>query len=196
MKQLLAITAVAAVGCTQPAPQAPARPTALPERVVFDFERATLAGVEPWVALFDFTEIGVFEILLRRYDLLGRLPELTDAQRADLAKDDGTPYPAERERKNVGRFFERLAQPTVGTGGCVAASPRWRYNQRLGVAFDPLPPGHDAYEPLRVRINAQLEDGGVIGIRCTGGRGGLALVYTAADNDRGYDLITIYDDGR
>lgn len=200
-------TAAALAACTHGAPSAPAPApkaawpappagTPLPEKVVWDFEHATLAGFEPWVGLFDFAEVGAFEILLRRYDLLGRLPDLTDEEKAKLALDDGTPYPPARERRNVGRFYQRLAQPTVGTGGCTAGPPHWRYNQLLGVPFPPLPPGHEHYEPLRQRINAQLErGGGVIGIRCTGGRGGLALVYTPVANPRGYDLITIYDDG-
>jgi len=208
MKHLFAIALVGALACkgasappaetTPKSSWSPAPATAtLPDQVVWDFEHATLAGVEPWVGLFDFAEVGAFEILLRRYDLLGRLPNLTAAQKADLAKEDGTPYPPERERRNVGRFFERLAQPTVGTGGCTARPPRWHYNQRLGVPFEPLPPGNENYEALRLRINAQLErGGGVVGIRCTGGTGGLALVYTPVDNARGYDLITIYDDGQ
>lgn len=207
MMKRLTLLALAAAACSKPAgPAGPAAPksswapapagASLPDKVIWDFEHATLAGLEPWVGLFDFAEVGAFEILLRRYDLLGRLPDLTEAQKAALAKDDGTPYPAERERRNVGRFFKQLAQPTVGTGGCTGAAPHWRYNQQLGTPFEPLPPGHEHYEPLRLRINAQLErGGGVIGIRCTGGTGGLALVYTPVDNARGYDLITIYDDG-
>lgn len=171
------------------------RPATLPEQVVYDFETAVLTSRDAFTELFDFTEVGVFEILLRRYDLLGRLPDLTEAERADLAKDDGTPYPPERERRNVGNFYKRLAQRTVGTGDCRAETPHWNYNRQLGVPFEPLPPGHEAYEPLRVRINAQLEGGGVVGIRCRGGRGGLALVYSPRDNARGYDIITIYDDG-
>ena len=61
----------------------------------------------------------------------------------------------------------------------------------------PLPAGHESHEPLRLKVNAYLENGqgGVIAIRCPGGTRGLALVYTKRDNERGYDLITIYDDG-
>ena len=179
-------------GATWPAAPAGA---SMADRVVWDFERATLAGREAWTGLFDFAEVGAFEILLRRYDLLGRLPDLTEAEKADLAADDGTPYPAARERKNVGNFYRPLAQRTVGTGGCTAVAPRWRYNQLLGVAFEPLPPEHAHYEPLRQRINAQLTRGGVTGIRCDGGRRGLALVWSERPTARGYDLITIYDDG-
>jgi hypothetical protein len=53
------------------------------------------------------------------------------------------------------------------------------------------PPG---YELLRTHANAWLAKGGVVSLRCTGGKGGLALVYTANDTPRGYSLITIYDD--
>lgn len=200
---LAALAATALAGCPAGAPKngsgAPWPPKPLPaslaERVVWDFEHATLAGLDHWIQLFDFTEVGAFEILLRRYDLLGRLPDLTEDEKAQLARDDGTPYPPERERRNVGRFYEKLARRTVGTGGCTAGTPHWKYNQLLGVPFEPLPAGHEHYEPLRVRINAQLEHGGVVAIRCQGGKGGLALVYTPVRSARGYDLITIYDDG-
>ncbi|MBK7072781.1 MAG: hypothetical protein IPH44_10800 [Myxococcales bacterium] len=177
-----------------PWPPAPL-PRSLAERVVWDFEHATLAGPERWIELFDFTEVGAFEILLRRYDLLGRLTDLTDDEKAELAAEDGTPYPPERERRNVGRFYKLLAQRTVGTGGCAGAAPHWAYNRKLGEMFEPLPPGHEAYEPLRQRINAQLEGGGVIGIRCRGGAKGLALVYSPRRSARGYAIVTIYDDG-
>ncbi|MBE7450454.1 MAG: hypothetical protein HS111_16615 [Kofleriaceae bacterium] len=191
----LAVVAAAAA-CGSRAPSRPPRPASVPEQVVYDFEAAVLDGRAAFEGLFDFVEVGAFEILLRRYDLLGRLPYLTDEERADLEADDGTPYPPERERRNVGNFYKRLAQRTVGTGGCAAAPPRWRYNQLLGVAFEPLPPGHEHYEALRLRVNAQLaRGGGVIGIRCAGGKGGLALVYSQRDSARGYDIITIYDDG-
>lgn len=175
-------------------PRAPADAT-MAERVVWDFERATLAGRDAWVELFDFTEVGAFEILLRRYDLLGRLTDLTDDEKAQLASEDGTPYPPERERRNVGNFYKILAQRTVGTGGCTASAPHWDYNRKLGVAFEPLPPGNDGYEALRERVNAQLARGGVTAIRCAGGRRGIALVWSERPTARGYDLITIYDDG-
>ena len=175
-------------------PQPPASP---PERVVFDFERATLASKDQWVQLFDFVAVGEFEILLHRYDLLGRLPNLTDEEKAQYKGEDGTPYPPERERRNVGNFYAFLAQRTVGTGNCTAAPPRFHYNQLLGVPFDPLPPGNESHEKLRQKVNSYLENGqgGVIGIRCQGGHGGLALVWTKRPNPRGYDIITIYDDG-
>ncbi len=195
----VALVAIAATACgPTPPPRAP-RPASLPEQVVYDFETAVLTSREAWLELFDFVEVGGFEILLRRYDLLGRISDLTDDERADLEADDGTPYPPARERKNVGNFYARLAQRTVGTGACTAAPPRWNYNVLLGLPFDPLPAGqadHDAYEALRVRINAQLDNGGVIGIRCAGGHGGLALVYSQRADARGYAIITIYDDGK
>ncbi|MEZ4404814.1 MAG: hypothetical protein R3B06_32800 [Kofleriaceae bacterium] len=190
-----AVLVVAGLGCGGHAGVAAPAPTDLPARVVADFERATLAGPDAWIELFDFAEVGAFEILLRRYDLLGRLPDLDDGERAALAAEDGTPYPPERERRNVGRFYPRLAQRTVGTGGCRAETPRWAYNRKLGVPFEPLPDGHEAYEPLRQRVNAQLVGGGVVGIRCAGGRQGLALVYSPRPTARGYAIITIYDDG-
>lgn len=205
MRAAVVTAALALAGCagasgTRPPtagtswPAAPATAT-LAERVVWDFEHATLAGLDAWVELFDFTEVGAFEILLHRYDLLGRLPNLDERTRAAYTAEDATPYPPERERKNVGRFYQRLAQRTVGTGGCTAAEPHWAYNRALGVAFEPLPPGSEAYEPLRARVNAQLDGGGVIAIRCTGGAQGIALVYSPRPTPRGYAIITIYDDG-
>jgi hypothetical protein len=177
-----------------PAPQAP-RPETLPERVVWDFERAVLDSKESFLALFDFTAVGEMEILLHRYDLLGRLPGITEKMKADYAAEDGTPYPPERERRNVGNFYAFLAQRTVGTGGCVAAAPRTRYGKLLGVPFDALPTDTPPdYEKLRTTVNGYLAKGGVVGITCSGGTGGLALVWTEKPNPRGYDLITIYDD--
>jgi hypothetical protein len=170
-------------------------PTDIKSRVVADFEAATKASKDAYVALFDFAAVGEMEILLHRYDLNGRLPNLPEDQKAQFAAEDGTPYPAERERRNVGNFYSFLAQRTVGTGGCTAAAPRTRYGQLLGVPYEPLPEGTPAgYETLRTHANEWLTKGGVVGMTCTGGKGGLALVYTAKDNARGYDLITIYDD--
>ena len=196
-----ALLLVAACAGTSKPERGP-RPTTLPEQVVYDFEHAVLTSRAEFESLFDFHEVGAFEILLRRYDLLGRLPDLSDEERASLEADDGTPYPPERERRNVGNFYKRLAQRTVGTGGCRAETPHWNYNVQLGVPFEPLPPdtaNHDAYETLRRRINGQLEGGGgVVGIRCAGGKGGLALVYSPRAlryEPRGYLIITIYDDG-
>ncbi len=177
-----------------PWPAAPAAAT-LAERVVWDFERATLAGVDHFAGLFDFAEVGAFEILLHRYDLLGRLPDLTAAERAQYEGEQPVPYPAARERRNVSRFFPSFVQRTVGTGGCAGGPPAYKYNRLLGVPFEALPPEHAHYEPLRARINAQLDGGGVIAVRCQGGRGSLALVYSPRPTPRGYDLVTIYDDG-
>jgi hypothetical protein len=179
-----------------PAPQAP-RPETLPERVVWDFERAVLDSKESFLALFDFTAVGEMEILLHRYDLLGRLPGITEKMKADYAAEDGTPYPPERERKNVGSYYGWLIKPAIASGGCRAMEPHWDYNKQLGEPQPPLPPDNESHEPLRLKVNTYLEDdrGGVIGIRCPGGTRGLALVYTQRDNERGYDLITIYDDG-
>src|SRR5215470_7952044 len=167
----------------------------LADRVAADFEKAVLESRDAYVGLFDFVAVGEYEILLHRYDLNGRLPNLQDDQREQFTGEDGTPYPEARERRNVGNFYDILAQRTVGSGGCSAGPPRTRYGRLLGVFFDPLPEGTPpGYEKLRTDANAWLAKGGVIGIRCLGGKGGLAVVYTARDNARGYDLITIYDD--
>ncbi len=192
-RDLIAL-ALAACGGAQHAPPAPA-PADLPARVAADFEAAVKTSKDAYVELFDFAAVGEYEILLHRYDLLGRFPGLDDAKRAQFEHEDGTPYPPTRERGNVGNFYPILAQRTVGSGGCTAAAPVSRYGQMLGAAFDPLPMGVPAgYERLRADANAWLARGGVVGIRCTGGQGGLAIVYTAKANARGYDLITIYDD--
>ena len=199
------LTLLALLACGHPA--AP-KPASLPERVAADFEAAVKQSKDAYVALFDFAAVGEFEILLHRYDLNGRLVHLEDDQKQQFIDEDGTPYPAARERRNVGNFYTILAQRTVGTGNCTAATPRTRYGKLLGVAFEPLPPQSDVeiagqrvqkptppnYSTLRDHANAWLAAGGVVGLRCAGGKGGLAIVYTARPNARGYDLITIYDD--
>ena len=164
-------------------------------KVVADFEKAILAGKEAYVALFDFAAVGEMEVLLHRYDLNGRM-ELTDEEIDRFSAEDGTPYTVERERRNVGNFYEYLGTRTVGKGGCVATEPKTKYGKLLGQPYEPLPEGTpEKYETLRVHANEWLAKGGVVRIGgCTGGKGGLALVWTAKDNARGYDLITIYDD--
>jgi hypothetical protein len=187
----------ALAGCPKQQPATTASkpaPGSLPERVVADFEAAVLAGRPAFEALFDFAAVGEMEILLHRYDLNGRLPNLDEQTKAGFAAEDGTPYTAERERRNVGNFYKFLAQRTVGTGGCVAGEPRTGYGKLLA-EYPPLPEGTPPkYELLREHATAWLAKGGVVGIKCTGGRGGLVFVYTAKDTPRGYDLITIYDD--
>jgi len=192
----LTLTMLALIaGCPAKTVEQPAQPKTLAERVVADFETAVKQSKDAYVALFDFAAVGEYEILLHRYDLNGRLTNLTETEKAQFSAEDGTPYPAERERKNVGNFYTFLAQRTVGSGGCVAAEPRTSYGKMLGQPFEPLPEGTPpGYETLRTHANAWLANGGVVGFRCTGGKGGLALVFTARDNARGYDLITIYDD--
>ena len=173
----------------------PGAPSAPPARVVADFETAVKTSKEAYVALFDFSAVGEYEILLHRYDLNGRFPDLTDDKKAQFSGEDGTPYPPTRERRNVGNFYPILAQRTVGTGGCTAHEPRTDYAKKLGAGFEPLPEGTPAgYARLRSDANAWLAKGGVVGISCSGGQGGLAVVFTTRDNPRGYDLITIYDD--
>ena len=180
-------------GCPQRAVERP-RPADLPAQVVRDFEAAVLRGPDAFVDLFDFAAVGELEILLHRYDLNGRLVNLDEQQKAALAAEDGTPYPAARERRNVGNFYKILGQRTVGAGGCVAGEPRTKYGKLLGT-YPPLPEGTPPkYEALRAHATAWLAQGGVVGLTCKGGKGGLALVYSARATPRGYALITIYDD--
>ncbi len=177
----------------------PPRATSIYDRVVEDFEQAVLAGKDRYVELFDFASIGEIEILLHRYDLLDRLPEAFKNgmdRKAEFEREDGTPYPASRERRNVGNFYGGFVKRTVGTGGCIAGPPRTRYARLLGTFFDDVLPEDIApkYETLRAHANAWWRNGGVVGITCKGGKGGLAVVFTKRDNARGYDLVTIYDD--
>ena len=197
------ITLAILAGCRAPAPPPAAprpepKPPLLPPlavKVAADFEAATLASKDAYVDLFDFGAVGEYEILLHRYKLNGRLVNLEPDQKAALAAEDGTPYPAARERRNVGNFYPILAQRTVGTGHCTAGPPRTHFAKLLSVAFEPLPAGTPPnYTKLRDDANGWLEHGGVVGIHCTGGRGGVAVIYTERPNERGYDLITIYDD--
>jgi hypothetical protein len=191
---LPALALVAACSANKP-PEQPTMPKTMAERVVADFEAAVKTSKEAYVSLFDFAAVGEFEILLHRYDLDGRLEHITDDEKAQFSAEDGTPYPAERERRNVGNFYKILGQRTVGTGGCVPGEPRTHYGKLLGQTFEELPDGTPpGYEILRNHTNAWLARGGVVGLRCQGGKGGLAIVFTAKDNARGYDLITIYDD--
>lgn len=193
----------ATTGTTAPA----AAPMSVRQRVVTDFEAAVKANKDAYLNLFDFVAVGEYEILLHRYDLLGRLKNLTDAEREQFFAEDGTPYPAARERRNVGNFYKPLAQRTVGSGDCKPVEPRTQYAKLLGT-FEPLPAKTEAvvvgalrsqttpknYYVLREHAVGWLAKGGVVGIACYGGKGGLALVYTERPNARGYDLITIYDD--
>jgi hypothetical protein len=207
-RSLILLLLAGACGSTPPSTAPRAVPTDLRERVAQDFERAVLANKDAYVELFDFVAVGEYEILLHRYDLNGRLKNLPDDQKQQFLDEDGTPYPEERERRNVGNFYTFLAQRTVGTGGCTASAPRTAYGKQLGLPFEPLPAATEVTidgqpvkrdtpagdQILRTHANAWLENGGVVGIKCTGGKGGLALVYTAKDTPRGYALITIYDD--
>ena len=163
-------------------------------KVVADFEKATLTSKDAYVALFDFSAVGEMEILFHRYDLNGRTP-ISDDEREQFEAEDGTPYPPERERRNVGNFYDFLAQRTVGTGGCIATEPRTKYGKLLGQNYQPLPEGTPpGYETLRTHANEWLAAGGVVRVSCSGGKGGIAVVWTKRSNERGYDLITIYDD--
>jgi hypothetical protein len=188
-----ALLLLAALACGPKQPSAPPAPADVPARVAADFERAVLESREAYQALFDFTAVGKYEILLHRYDALGRV-ELSEERKAEYLAEDGTPYPPERERRNLGAFYPILAQRTVGTGGCRAGEPVAEYGKLLGREFEPMPPGNESHEGLRVEMNALIAKGGVVGIQCSGGKGGLALVWTRTDSPRGYDLITMYDD--
>jgi hypothetical protein len=172
------------------------RPPRIEDRVAADFEAAVRAGKDGWLGLFDFKAVGEFEILLHRYDLYGRLPRLPDDVKALFAGEDATPFPAERERRTVGNFYSIIGERTVGTGGCKAGPPRTRYSKLL-TTFDPLPQGtfaYERYEQLRQTVLGYTQKGGIVGIRCKGGKGGVAVVWTERPNARGYDLITVYDD--
>jgi hypothetical protein len=195
-KRCLILAALIACGSPAPAtPVAPTAPASLPDRIAADFEQAVKANKDAYVSLFDFVAVGEYEILLRRYKLNGRRTTLTDAEKEMLRKDDGTPFPEARERRNVGNFYPILAQRTVGTGGCTAVTPRTKFGKLLGQPFEPMPADTPpAYEKLRTDANDWLAKGGVVGLRCTGGTGGIAIVYTASTDPRGYKLITIYDD--
>jgi hypothetical protein len=162
--------------------------------VVATFEHAVLQSREAYWSLFDFEAVGIFEKLLRRHDLLGRLPDLSDAAKAQLRRDTPTPYPPAREKRNLGYFYKLLAQRTVGSGGCTAGPPQSEYARKMGLPFAPLPAEHAAWDEMRPRINPLIERGGVIALRCKGGKGGLALVYTRTSSKRGFDIITMYDD--
>jgi hypothetical protein len=195
MNRMLFVVVLAGCGPKAIA-QGPRPADDLPAQVVWDFERAVKAGQDETLALFDFAAVGEVEILMHRYDALGRLPEISDDRRAEYLAEDGTPYPAERERTNIGKYYGFLIRPAIGRGGCQPARPTWKYNRLLD-HYPPLPAGNESHEALREVVNAYFADGngGVVGIRCAGGNRGLALVYTRRDNERGYDLITIYDDG-
>jgi hypothetical protein len=173
----------------------PPKPSTIEQKVASDFEQAVKTSKDAYVSLFDFVAVGQYEILIHRYDLNGRFPNLPDDVRARFEAEDGTPYPPERERRNVGNFYTILAQRTVGSGDCTGAAPMTEYGRQLGQEFEPLPEGTPpGYEILRTAANGYLAKGGVVGIKCTGGKGGLAVVWTEKQNARGYELITIYDD--
>lgn len=192
----LAILLVAA-GCgSKPIAQGPRPAADLEAQVVWDFEHAVKSSQDDMLSLFDFTAVGEVEILMHRYDALGRLPGIDDDTVAEYLAEDGTPYPPERERRNIGNYYGFLIRPAIGRGGCAAVEPTWKYNRLLD-QYPPLPEGNESHEALREKVNTYFENGagGVVGVRCAGGNRGLALVYTKRDNERGYDLITIYDDG-
>jgi hypothetical protein len=189
-KRCLILTSLVLCALTPPAKADP-----IADKIVSDFEQATKTSKDAYVGLFDFVAVGEYEILLRRYKLNGRRTTLTQAEKDMLAKDDGTPFPEARERKNVGNFYPILAQRTVGTGGCKANEPRTKFAKLMAQPFEPMPADTPPkYAPLFKHANEMLANGGVVAFRCTGGRGGLAVVYTKTTDAHGYKLITIYDD--
>ncbi len=195
MKRMIVVVLLGACGPKAIA-QGPRPADELPAQVVWDFERAVKTSQDEMLSLFDFAAVGEVEILMHRYDALGRLPGISAAKRDEYLAEDGTPYPPERERKNIGNYYGFLIRPAIGRGGCAPVEPTWQYNRLLD-QYPPLPEGNESHDALRDKVNAYFADGrgGVIGVRCAGGNRGLALVYTRRDNERGYDLITIYDDG-
>lgn len=191
----VAFVILVAAACGPKADPAPPKADTIEQKIASDFEQAVKTSKDAYVSLFDFVAVGQYEILIHRYDLNGRFPNLPDDVRARFAAEDGTPYPPERERRNVGNFYTILAQRTVGSGNCAGGAPMTQYGRQLGQEFEPLPEGTPpGYEILRTAANGYLAKGGVVGIKCTGGTGGLAVVWTEKQNPRGYELITIYDD--
>ena len=108
----LIVLALAACGH----PATPRQPASLPERVAADFAAAVAQSKDAYVALFDFAAVGELEILLHRYDLNGRLVHLEDDQKQQFIDEDGTPYPAERERP-VGEVTDAVRTHGLMTPG-------------------------------------------------------------------------------
>lgn len=169
--------------------------TGIGAKVAYDFEHAILTSRDAYIGLFDFAAVGEMEVLFHRYDLNGRM-ELTDDEIDRFTAEDGTPYSVERERRNVGNFYEFLGTRTIAKGNCKATEPRTKYAKFLTQPYEPLPEGTpEKYEILRTHANGWMAKGGVVRLGgCEGGKGGIAIVWTKKDNARGYDLITIYDD--
>lgn len=197
-RAVLAAVLIAACG-PRPAPEpvhAPTSEAVAAEHaaaVVAAFEAAVIEGQDAYAALFDFAAVGKVEKLLHRYDALGR-SELPEDWRAGFLAEDATPFSVERERKNLGNFFVPLARRTVGSGACKVVEPASEYVHLLAQPFEPLPPGHEAFEPLRVQVNEIMARGGVVTFACAGGKGQLALAYAADSSARGWSLVTMYDD--
>src|SRR6476619_3750381 len=135
-RRVVLLGAVGALGaCGPKAPPAEVKPVTMQQRIATDFEQAVKTSKDSYFSLFDFVAVGQYEILIHRYDLNGRFPNLPDDVRERFEKEDGTPYPPERERRNVGNFYTILAQRTVGTGGCVGSEPATDYGKQLGEEF-------------------------------------------------------------
>lgn len=169
----------------------------LEARIVSDFEAAVLDSKEAYLALFDLEDVGVFQVLLRRHDLLGRWANIPAGYKKDIERDTGAPYPPERERITVGYWYTRTATRTVGTGTCAPGEAVDDWVKLMGEPFEPLPAGNDAYIPLREHINPLIEAGGVVRVVCTGGGTPAgSLLYTRTNSPRGYSLLAISNDPR
>ena len=191
---LIPLVVLTACPAATPPPAPPAPAQNLADKVVADFEKAVLTSKDAYVDLFDFVAVGEYEILLHRYDLLGRLSP-GFAREAEFKGEDGTPYPPTREKRNVGNFYPIFVQRTVGTGGCVASPPRTRYGAPARHALRSAArrahhPATTSSAPIRTAGSTRAAPSR----SCKGGQGSLVVVYTQGANARGFDLITIYDD--
>jgi hypothetical protein len=173
-------------------------PVADSELVVAAFERAVLEGEPAYAELFDFARVGAYEKLLHQYDLQGRGGiALSDAQRAQYEREKADPvaYPVARERRNLGHFHGLFVKQTIGGGGCAPTEARTPYSRLLGEEFPRLPAGWEAWEPLRQEVNAFVRESRQVTLQCEKGNGNrIVLVYAPAANDRGWNIVTMYEE--
>ena len=151
---------------------------------------------DAYVALFDFVAVGEYEILLHRYDLNGRLANLPDDMQGAVrrprtarpirpsasAATSATsidPRAAHRRQRRLHRERAAHALRQAARPARSSRCPRAR------------PPATRSCAPPRTATSRRAASSG---IKCSGGKGGLAIVYTESANPRGYELITIYDD--
>jgi len=146
-----------------------------------------------YVALFDFTAVGEMEILLHRYDLLGRLEHCRGHQRPS-SLPEAPCLPGERVKHNVGQLLTKfLGQRTSAP---VAAPPaRLAPSMARSCDVSPAPEGALVdYEPAAPEGLGYVAKGGVIAIALHRWQGRHRAGLHERPNARGYDLITIYDD--